>query len=105
MPNSCPRLEARVLRPARRDGRKQGGIGGVLERADHTRDILQRRMFEPSFVERTRGFPFKIKNIEVPLGPEHLAEVVIAMDANLRGDKLERRRAPNSFEQRIAGLQ
>src|SRR5262245_30318658 len=105
MPNSCPRLEPRELGAARRGECKESRVRRISERADHSCDILERRLLEPPFFERPRRFSLEIEDVEISLRPQHLSQVVVTVNANLRCDKFQRRDAANSFKERTPRLQ
>ena len=73
----------------RRHVDEESGVRRVAERSHHARDVLERRLFEPPLRNRPRRFPLEIQNDEVSLAPENLAEMVIAVHANLRGHEFE----------------
>ena len=39
--------------------------------------------FSAALLQRPRRLAFEVEDVEVPLGPEHLAEVIVAVDAGL----------------------
>ena len=56
---------------------------GVVERPEHSRDILQRGLLCAALLERSCGLAFKIKNDEIRFGPQNLAEMIVPMDPRL----------------------
>ena len=56
-----------------------------MERAQHAGDVAQRRALEPPLAERPRRLALEVDDDEVAAGVEHLAEMVVAVDADARG--------------------
>ena len=98
-----------------------GCVLGVGEGAKHPRDIAERRVAVPALGQAARRLAFEVDHDPVfPFGPQHLAEVVVAVDANCEtrgpdlrehlaevaqlagatGDGLERRRLRQRGEHR-----
>ena len=63
----------------------QPGLGGVLERAQHAGDVDERAALEAPFGRRAGRLALEVDDHEVPPGPEHLAEVVVAVHADAAG--------------------
>ena len=63
---------------------EEGGMGGILEGAEHARDIAERGAFDAAFAKGAGGFAFEINDEKILAGVEDLAEVEVAMDANAR---------------------
>ena len=98
---TCP-VEAAVGRPSPRSPRgtirgvastQPGGAStpwrrraasfGVGEGAKHPRDVAERRVAVPALGQAARRLAFEVDHDPVlPFGPQHLAEVVVAVDAN-----------------------
>ena len=76
----------------RRTVREEPGVGGVAERAQHPRHILHRRLLLAPLGDRPGRLAFEVEQVEVALGPEHLAEVIVAVDALLRDGEFRGRR-------------
>ena len=70
--------EREVLDPRR----PQRGAGGVVERAEHPGHVSERRALDPPLAERSRGLALEVDDDEVAAGPQDLAEVVVAVDAD-----------------------
>ena len=58
------------------------GLGRVGERAEHARDVAQRRALAAALGERARGLALEVEHEPVAVGPQHLAEVVVAVLAD-----------------------
>ena len=84
---------ARLLLPGLRGGVQPRQFVGVLRRAaqraparvvegaQHARHVAQRRMLGAALLERPRGLAFEIDDHEVVARHQHLAEVVVAVEA------------------------
>ncbi len=59
-----------------------------MERSDHAGHVLQRRTLRAALGKRSRRLTFKIDDGKIFAGVEHLAEMVIAMTANVLGRNL-----------------
>ena len=77
---------------------EQSRVGRVVERAEHARDVAQRRALEPALADRARGLALEVDDHEVLARPEHLAEVEVAVDAHAHVDELR-------VEQRLEALE
>ncbi len=55
-------------------------LRGVLERAEHARQVPQRRSRCPPFRKGARGLAFEVDHREAGCRPQQLAEVVVTMD-------------------------
>ena len=60
----------------------EAGVGGVAEGAEHSGDVLERRLFGAAFGERTGGLAFEVEDDVVAAGAEDLAEMIVAVDAD-----------------------
>ena len=56
--------------------------GGVVEGAQHAGDVAQRRGALPAFGQRSCRLAFEIEDHPSGVGPQHLAEVVVAVEAD-----------------------
>ena len=61
---------------------EQRPVRRVVERADHPRDVSQRRALEAALAQRPRGLALEIDDHEVAAGVQHLARVEVAVDAD-----------------------
>src|SRR5439155_3032403 len=68
-----------------------GRAARIAERAQHPRDVAQRRVLAPALGERPRRLALEVDDQEIIVGDEHLAEVVIAVVARLQRRALRRR--------------
>ena len=74
-------------RPAARRRRSLRRRGGVRERAQHPRDVAERRALPAPLGERARGLALEVEDQPVLLvRPERLAEVVVAVRADHAAD-------------------
>src|SRR5688572_32928041 len=55
-----------------------------MERAQHPRDVPERRAFDPAFAQRPCRLSLEIDNDEIPTRVEDLPEVIISVRANPR---------------------
>ena len=76
-------------------------VGGVVEGAQHPGDVDQRGALEPPFADGPGRLPFEIDDDEVVAGPEHLAEVIVAVDSNALRVELAAQHAPEEAEHPI----
>ena len=72
---------ARAARSRRRAGAPRAR---VVERAQHAGHVAQRRMLGAPLVERPARLAFEVDDDEVVLRQQHLAEVIVAVEAGLR---------------------
>ena len=56
-------------------------MSGVVERAKHSRDIPQRRIFDATFANRAPWITFKIDEDDILASEENLTEMEISVDA------------------------
>lgn len=87
-PILCPAGEGFSLRErntAAFDLLEHGGLGGVVEGANHTGNVAERRAFEAAFADGERGLAFEIDDPKILAVVEDLAEVVITMLARAEG--------------------
>jgi hypothetical protein len=59
-----------------------------VEGSNHASHILQRRAFDPPLAHGAGWIPFKINDHEVLARIEHLAQVVVAVNAHPHGGDL-----------------
>src|SRR5579862_2722737 len=60
----------------------QRGLGSVIERANHSRDVAQWTAFDAALAQRPAGFTFEVDNEEVLSGVQKMAEMQITMGTN-----------------------
>lgn len=56
----------------------------VIEGTQHATDILVRTVLAPAFAQRPRRFAFEVDQVGIALDHQHLAQMQIAVDANLQ---------------------
>ena len=67
---------------------KRGG-GGVVERAQHPGDVAQRRAEPAPLGQGTVGLALEVEDHPSLIDAHHLAEVVVAMDADGQATALQ----------------
>ena len=94
-------LLVRIARPL---GQRveQRGMHRVVERAQHSGHVLQRRMLPPPFLERSRRLAFEIGDDEVVLRDQHLSQMIVAVQAGLRAGGRVRGMAADPRKQCVA---
>ncbi len=70
-------LRAQIGRPI------DGGAHRVVDRAKETGDVTRRRRLAPALVERAARLAFEIENKGIVLGDQDLAEMEVAVMADL----------------------
>ena len=68
---------------------EQRRIRGVVKRAQHSGNILQRRAFLAAFPQWPCGLTFEIDNDEVGASKQDLAKMIVAVDARDHRRKFE----------------
>jgi hypothetical protein len=61
-------------------------------------------LFLAALRKRARRLPFEVEDVEISFRPEDLAQVVVTVNADLRGGELQRRRPVQLFEQQVAAF-
>ena len=61
---------------------EQRPVGRVVERADHPRDVSQRRALEAALAQRPGGLALEIDDHEIAAGMQHLPRVEVAVHAD-----------------------
>src|SRR5271165_981372 len=79
-----------------------GGDARVIKRADHSRDIAQRRTLAPAVGEGPRRLTLEVDNKKVVLYDENLAEVEVPVKARFQGLDPVRNQQANLTEQNVA---
>src|SRR5438128_218035 len=59
------------------------GVHGIVQRAEHARDVAKGRLLGPALLEGPRGLAFEVQDGEAIVRLEDLAQVVVAMAADL----------------------
>ncbi len=59
-----------------------GHGGSVVERAQHTTDILERAVLGATLAQRTRRLALEVDQVRVTLDDQHLTQVQVPMDAD-----------------------
>ena len=99
-PRPPPLLERRPMRLADAAAllrRGDGDPAGVVERAHQPADVHQRRPLDRPGAHRLAGLALEVDDHDVAAGPQHLAEVEVAVDADARG---RRASGPQRLERR-----
>ena len=60
---------------------QQRRVRGVVKRAQHAGNVLQRRALLAAILKRASRLPFEIDNDEITAGEEDLSEMIVAVDA------------------------
>ena len=77
------------------------GPGRVVERAQHARDVLERRRLGAALGQRARRLALEIQDVEVVLRDQDLAEVIVAVNPSLDGADV---RFGQRVDARMAGV-
>src|SRR5262249_7382413 len=102
LPDVRPGFEPRELHGLRLGSGEETCVRGVVERSQHAGNVFERRLFLAPLGQRSQRFSFEVEDVEVPLGPQHLTEMIVAVYPNLRRCELERRARSNLLEQAVA---
>ena len=60
----------------------EGGVRGVVERAEHAGDVTEGVVPAAALLERAGRLALEVEEVELAVGEERLAEVVVAVDAD-----------------------
>ena len=82
LPECRPRLQRSYSSGRRAVNDKQAGKGRVAERAQHAGHVLQRGLLHAPLRQRPRRLAFEIEDHEIVLHPQHLAQVIVAVNAD-----------------------
>ena len=57
---------------------------GVVERAQHPGHVHEHALLSPTLVDGSGRLALEVEDDEAPIGAERLAEMIVAVDADLR---------------------
>ena len=74
----------------------------ITERAEHSRDVAQRRALRATLLQLPRRLAFEVENDHVPFGHEDLAEVIVPVTADARSGSRQVAQIIELLEQGVA---
>src|SRR5690242_7475963 len=88
IPEPCPVVQLSCRLPLRNDARnlpKEGRVGPVVKRAQHSGDVAQGGILDATLADGPPGISFEIDEDEVFPGKENLSQMKVAVNSGSHG--------------------